>query len=540
MGRKELHNSDSKRRAEINFRSQLRGDRDKHEPFSPQQATVASVLESGKKAFARKTKKRQLKGLEQTIDTARALQLNYLLNEQILDISEKNLPIEVAAALQANWQQIRSRVAELKRQAKNIAVESKSTPKNEAELAALMRRYLLEELKKPFTSFAELFDRVLYAMPKGVYAGLTLIVILGAMQLACGLSAPKADVDPNQASAPNFPGEVDPSLTPPPPQEDPIVTAEAPTQPPSPTVEVVVLSEAEIIQKLVDEAMEGGSVDVSSLSFEQRKTFSIALDKEKDARRGSNPIIFTDRNGDKFYIDPVTLDFKPVSDGTSAEQRTIDNTLPRVVDNEGYTHVFYKGSWIRIEGSQNIMFGNFDNFPWPAGEKVDPQWVTDPNLQGLTNPEYLHKAYGKQVNMVPTFFLGKEIGEINIPGFGVAGTLMGFVINESDPFSVTTVLITGAPNLYGDNFKAANLGKIREISDFYKALKINRLYYVMYEVDQKAEFAQSYPKSDGKEPTTDYEGLAPSSQTHNVITGNQVNNKLPLLEAKVLVLEAGN
>lgn len=275
--------------------------------------------------------------------------------------------------------------------------------------------------------------------------------------------------------------------------------------------------------------------DVSALNFEQRKAFSIALDEKKKEQRGENPVIYTDKTGAKFYIDPISGKFLPVGNGTNAEQQTIDANAPRAIDDEGYTHIFHNGTWIKIEGSQNIQFDNFENFNWPAGEKVDPQWVPDPNLHDLTTPEYLFVAYGAKVNMAPIFFLGKELGEINIPGFGINGTLMGYVINGNDPFSVTALLNTGAPTLYGDNFSAGSTGDLGEVSHFYQKLQVNKVYYLMYEVDQIEEFAKTYPKSNGKEVTTDYQGLAPSSQTHDIITGKIKSNDLALVEIAIIV-----
>lgn len=273
------------------------------------------------------------------------------------------------------------------------------------------------------------------------------------------------------------------------------------------------------------------------MNFEQQKTFSIALNEKKNEQRGANPVIYTDKDGVKFYIDPLTGKFNPINDGTTAEQQTIKMYLPRVVDNEGYTHIYYEEEWVKIEGSNKIQFGNFDNFPWPAGEKVDPKWVSDPSYHDLTSPEYFHRVLGDKVNMVPIFFLGKEIGEINIPGFGINGTLMGFIINENNPFSVTAVLITGAPTLYGDNLKAGSTGDLGEVSHFYQNLEINNLYYIMFK-DQKKKFADTYPKSNGKEATSNYEGLTPSSQAESVIAGEMESQDLTMLIPEVLV-EAG-
>jgi hypothetical protein len=307
-----------------------------------------------------------------------------------------------------------------------------------------------------------------------------------------------------------------------------------PTLIPTPTeVPLEALPVDEIVQKYL-----AGEIDhVSSLNFEQRKAFSIALDKERDTQRGPSPIIFTDRNGDKFYVDPVTLDFKPVGDGTTAEQQTIDNTLPRVVDDEGYTHVYHNGEWIKIEESNNIQFYNFDNFPWPAGKAVDPQYVPEEHrhLLGLTVPEYAYKSEGEKINMVPVFFLGKEHGETSIPGHSLNGTLLTYVINEKDSYSVTTTMITGVPVLYANNLRAAVPGDITENSDFYQAIMSGDLYYMMYKVNQVEAFNTMYQALNGQEATKNYKGLASTKDAHKIITGETKSNNIPLINIRSLV-----
>jgi hypothetical protein len=286
---------------------------------------------------------------------------------------------------------------------------------------------------------------------------------------------------------------------------------------------------------LVEKYENGDREVVNKLNFEQRKAFSLALNEKRDEKRGSNPIIFTDRSGAKFYVDPVTLDFLPVGDGTTAEQQTIDNTKQSVIDDEGYIHVYHNGEWIRIEGSNKIQFNNFDNFPWPDTEIVDPKWVTDPNLLGLTIPEYGFKINGDNINMAPIFFLDKELGKTDIAGSNLKGTLLAYVITENDQFSVRAVMITGIPSLFGNNLKADVPGDITEYSDFYKAIRRGDLLYLMYEVDQEKDFAETYPGSKGKDATINYEGLAPSGQAHGIVTGEIDSVSLALINAKMLV-----
>jgi hypothetical protein len=321
---------------------------------------------------------------------------------------------------------------------------------------------------------------------------------------------------------------------------EPISTLEATvtaTIPPAPTATATEILFAALSPEEQAALYLAGKVqDVGELNFDQQKAFSIALDEKRDEQRGPNPIIFTDKNGVKFLIDPITLDFIPYDKKVAAEEQTIDNTLPRVIDAEGFTHVYYNGEWIRIEGSGKI-YDDFDNFPWPAGEKVDPKWVSDPSYHDLTSPEYFYRVLGDKINMVPIFFLNKEVGEINIPGFGINGTLISFSINENSRFSVTGSFVTGAPTLYGDDFKAGSPGELAEVSHFYQNLEVNKVYYVMYKVNQVQAAKDAYPKSDGVNVNSNHEGIAPLEQTHDIITGSITSNKMSLVQP-VLIVEA--
>ncbi|MCZ2128156.1 MAG: hypothetical protein LC099_10335 [Anaerolineales bacterium] len=324
------------------------------------------------------------------------------------------------------------------------------------------------------------------------------------------------------------------------------------------TVDISALTleqQAQLAQELSSHAKEmaqlylDGEIDssvIDSLPLALRQEFSIAYCDLKNELRGDNPVIWTDPSGKKFYIDPNTGDFLPVDNGTTAKEQTITLYLPKVVDAEGYTHIFYEGGWVKIAGSQNIKSAEDiknGDFNWPDTEIVDLQWVTEENkhLLGLTIPEYeFKKDDGRQRTMQPIIILSKEVGGINIVGFGDAGTLIGYIINENNPFSVQTVLLTGNMALYEDNLTARSSGKITTRTPFWQELGENNLYYVMYLTDQKAAFATTYPRSNGEEVTTDYEGLAPPHLTEGIITGEKTSNDLVLITANQLVKESGN
>lgn len=277
--------------------------------------------------------------------------------------------------------------------------------------------------------------------------------------------------------------------------------------------------------------------EIDKMSFEKRKEFSIALNEYRNKLDGEHSVTYTDESGKILYLGP---------DGKfHSEPQTIETRIPSVFDDEGFLHVFYKGEWIKIEGSNNIQFDNDiknGNFKWPSGDKVDPQWVSEQHkdLLDLTVPEYLYNTYGEDAVMVPIFFLEKTLGEINIPGRGSIGSIMGLIINEKDPYSAITAIVSGgAFHLYKDNTRATSIPEITERSDLFKALETKTLYYLMLRSDQKAAFDETYPRSEGIEVTTNYSGLASSDLTNEIITGELESTQLIWING-ILLVEASN
>lgn len=275
---------------------------------------------------------------------------------------------------------------------------------------------------------------------------------------------------------------------------------------------------------LVEDYFNDNYEAINRLNFEGRKAFAIALDAEKDARRGENPIIYTGQvhklDSESNYIDPITGDYLPVDNGTTAKEQTIDNTKPIAFDDEGFAHVFYNGEWIKLEGSQNIQFDNFENFKWPNTEIVSPETLgeNEKDLIGLTVPEAIFKKKdGFKRSMAPIFFLEEKVGQAIVFGVRLQPTIHGFILNQNDPYSAELAIVTKDTSFYGNDMIADYLGSGFS-SKFFENLKLNTLYYIMYETDQKASFARTYPGS-ADEVTENYSGLVPSSQTSKVITG---------------------
>lgn len=321
------------------------------------------------------------------------------------------------------------------------------------------------------------------------------------------------------------------------PTSTPKATATATVVPSTPTATATEIPFAALtLEEQVAQYLAGRIQDASALNFEQRKTFSIAYNELKNEQRESKSVTHTDRNNNTTYLG---------SDGKfHPEKQTIDKYIPRVTDSEGYIHLFLNGVWIKIEDSQNIQYDNFENdFNWPDTEITDPAYLNEENkgLTGLTIPEVALKL--KQDNpssMIPIIISSKEIGEINIPGFGDAGTLFGYPVYENDGYSTTRVILTGNPALFGDGLLARSSGDINEVTRFWQDLEENTLYYMIFSTDQKAFFASSYPNSNGAEVTANYGGLAPSNLAADVLTtGGEKSGEIALIIARILVKKAG-
>ncbi len=202
------------------------------------------------------------------------------------------------------------------------------------------------------------------------------------------------------------------------------------------------------------------------------------------------------------------------------------------------------GEWIQIQGSKDVRYevtnDPFDpNIKWPDAEIVDPQWVseTDKNLIGLPIPQYMLGQKDWPASMVPIVILSKELGEIRIGSFGLAGSLKGLVIEkdiQGNPITARTILLTGNLPLFGTNLTARSNGKLDEISQFWQNLEENTLYYLIYQTDQKQRFDDGYPQLDG-EVTNDYSGLVTSDQSHQVVTGQIKSQDLVLIEGFLLM-----
>ena len=296
------------------------------------------------------------------------------------------------------------------------------------------------------------------------------------------------------------------------------------------------------VEELVQKFMAGDVDDISSLSMEQRMRFSQAYVEVLNQKRGANPVVYKNQS----YIDPITGKFLDINNGTSMQEQTIQMYLPAYENAEGYLMVQTpEGAWIQINGSKNVRYeitnDPFDpNIKWPDTEKVQAEWMAeqDKELAGLTIPQAILGSKAYPASMIPIVILDKELGEIEIGGFGLSGTIKGLIIekdSQGNPIAARIILLTGIDALYGNDLNdGGGSGKLRESSPLFKNLKENTLYYLMYITDQQESFRVSYPQLSG-EVTGNYSGLIPSNKVGQVMSGKLNDDDLILINGDLLI-----
>ncbi len=310
-----------------------------------------------------------------------------------------------------------------------------------------------------------------------------------------------------------------------------------PTSPTDPNINEspILVSDQEVIAAIADKIIAGQAIDTSSLTIEQRVSLTETYTEKLNQQRGANPVIYNNES----YIDPLSLDFLDIHDGTSKQEQTIQMYLPAYPNTEGYLMVKTPDGWIQINNSKDVSYevtsNPFDpNIKWPDTEKVQADWLAEPDkgLAGLTIPQALLGSKAYPASMAPVVILEKQMGEIKIEGFGMNGAFKGLIVekdNQGNPIAARVVLITGPIVLYGDNLSAMSGGSLRENSGLWKNLEKNTLYYMIYMTDQKKGFSITYPQLSGS-VTDGYHGLSILPNQSNdlvLICGNallQINN----------------
>ncbi|MBL8091060.1 MAG: hypothetical protein JNJ43_12065 [Anaerolineales bacterium] len=291
------------------------------------------------------------------------------------------------------------------------------------------------------------------------------------------------------------------------------------------------------VEELVQKYFAGEIDDLSFLTFEQQKSFSIVLNKQKNEQRGENPIVYNN----EAYIHPETFDMVSTEDGSTAKDQTIQMYYPIVRDDEGYLHVFADDQWVKINNSRDVNFQIFDTLEEVKAEITMPTTeilgADSGERAGLTVPEAVFVGLpGKPGVMMPIILLNKSIGQIYLSGGGKIPTQQVLIIENN--LTARKIIIT-APSLRlfqeGTDLDLRSSGFLQEHYPIFEAIEENAVYYFIFRKDQQQNFSNTYPALSGNEPTSNYDGLAESADTFNIVAGNMVSNEFVWLDGTVFI-----
>ena len=183
----------------------------------------------------------------------------------------------------------------------------------------------------------------------------------------------------------------------------PAVSATAlPTSTSQPTITPTVIT----MEQNVEAFLSGEFDNVSNLSLEERKEFSIQLAQKMNDARGAKPLIYKN----EAYVDPITGMMKNYNGHPDLEE-TIQMYLAARLDSEGNLLIQNEeGTWVKINGSKDIDWNmvvtdpNDPRIDWPTGHE---------NKDGFSPPQIAVKV-GSQ--LVPMVMLDNNVSQLYMSG----------------------------------------------------------------------------------------------------------------------------
>ena len=314
------------------------------------------------------------------------------------------------------------------------------------------------------------------------------------------------------------------------------VVAQA-TNTPQPTITPTVIT----MDQKVEAFLSGEFDDVSNLSLEERKEFSILLAQKMNEARGAKPLIYNN----KAYVDPATGMMRNY-DGHPDLEETIQMYLAVALDEEGNLLVQNEeGTWVQINGSKDIDWKmvvtdpNDPRIDWPTGNEnskglspakssvnVGAKLVPMVLVNNTVNQLYLS---GENGLMQPTINMVDIVTDkINIP------ILARKVIVHSNYFSLceegSDLYITqNMFDSWADGFQ-----KTKEQSVFFNNLKGNQTYYIVMGSDQP--IAYKYAKL--IQVSDDYENAVQVDNVWQTLNNQTINTTDMLVILAQFLIEA--
>jgi hypothetical protein len=377
-------------------------------------------------------------------------------------------------------------------------------------------------LEMAFGPVLVLITRFLRKLPDKAYKYVSATVILSmALSVACS-AINHQDVEANQAEP-----AAETALLPDSADDDHVEVEVSPTAAATETVPVV-----GSVEDLYNRYFAGESIDVSNLSEDEFVELSAKLAEKKNADRGINPIIY---NNEK-YIDPSDYKLKDY-DGHPDMTETIQMYVPIAgKDEQGNLQFMVNGQLVTIAGSAGVDWNIVISDPYDT--RID--WPKTKQLKsGYTAAENVVAKYG--VTLTPMIFLGKQIGEIHLPGLpgyaSIEASILPFLLIETDttgrPILARRILTTGLNYFLFEEGSTLDtqsfLGRIEEDSYIYQGLLENTVYYIGLSPTVIEGYTTTGVSID------DYRGVVADNRAPKIVLG-QEKNDIDMIMTRVTTL----
>ena len=309
-----------------------------------------------------------------------------------------------------------------------------------------------------------------------------------------------------------------------------------PISTPQPTITPTVIT----MDQNVEAFLSGEFDDVSNLSLEERKEFSVLLTQKMNEARGAKPLIYNN----EAYVDPITGMMKDY-DGHPDLDETIQMYLAVALDEEGNLLIQNEeGTWVKINGSKDMDWNMVVTDPinpridWPTGNE---------NKNGLTPAKI---AVSNGCKLTPMVILDADVTQLYMSG---ENALMQPTItllqietdNSGGPIIARKMLVWSADfQLYkeGTNFFADQnmlhswadgYAKTITNSQFFNNLKDKQLYYSIVNLAQEG----SYKGAKLTSISEDYENVVEVNKVLKVLENHNLDEKNILVVVLGMLIE---
>ena len=314
-----------------------------------------------------------------------------------------------------------------------------------------------------------------------------------------------------------------------------VSAAAQPISTPQPTITPTVIT----IDQNVEAFLSGEFDDVSNLSLEERKEFSIILAQKMNEARGAKPLIYNN----EAYVDPITGMMKDYDSHPDLSE-TIQMYLAVALDEEGNLLVKNEeGTWVTINSSKDMDWNMV--ITDPDDERIDWPTGNESRGNGFSPPSSFVYLGG---NIIPMVLLENNVSQLYINGENAAmQPTLTFLDIKTDDYnnpilarkvithSTSFILCEEGSDSYIEysslDASFQSFGKTKN-SQFYKNLLGNQVYYVGATTRQKAVYDAGYIS-----PLSEYKNVVDVQDVWSVLTDTLKNDDEMLVLAARLAIK---